>query len=291
MAEGGDLKIPGAGIGIGTVIPGPYNCLRVKRILFIFVLWFCSPRANAATIDIQDVNHVLSDVQKERARKIVDRMLVFHETHLKLQGELIVPVRLVPEEEFEQARKQVAPGIHTDSGFYSERKNEIFINRDKKYFGTLIHEVQHFVLRSGFQKPPKWLNEGLSEYFENSYISKNGEICIKEQNGKRARVCKWIESENHILPGLFKLTKDDWANNNASTEFRPSSLSWSLIYFLMSTPERRTKLDGIMMDMQDAKLNLDSVFEKYFAGGIEGLEKDWREFYSNRQGYPSFQKL
>ncbi len=83
----------------------------------------------------------------------------------------------------------------SNTGFYSSSLKTVIIYKNDKFLKTINHEMSHLILRSVVNPVPKWVNEGLAEWFEYFYAFNNH---VKEgiQNHKVARVKEWINKKN-----------------------------------------------------------------------------------------------
>ena len=90
----------------------------------------------------------------------------------------------------------------SDTGYYSLQRREMVIY--SKYgldqsLQTIYHEASHALMRSVPAPYPKWLNEGLAEYFEGGEPSP-GALVVSPQQVKEERVQKMLKFNR--LPSL-----------------------------------------------------------------------------------------
>jgi hypothetical protein len=250
----------------------------------IFVLAATADCSNG-NIVINDINRTLSASEKASLITLVEKQIRFHRTHSGFKTPVTLNIRLfTTKNDYVAYRKQNSTSP-SDSGYYSNRKKEIVTHKATKgYFKTLLHESQHALFRLTGAKAPKWLNEGLSQFFEQSYVE-NGTIFIKAGERDAAKVKKYRE-RNSLTPlsKLVNLTDKEWDSQFKGKEFQYYYECWSLIYFLMTNKNSRDRHDlvYILRDLKKgSKLTTLQAINHRYPGGINALERDWREFIKN----------
>ena len=272
-------------------VSGYVQCVHLERDAFPKQEWqrVDSPGSDSTSqeteaIIIQDINNVLSEQNISKITALIKKLIAFHKVHTNIPNPLIVKIRIFKlESDFKEYQKNISTTSTTNTAFYSISKNELVINKEKKeYVKSIIHEAQHMILRlNGFSKPPKWLNEGLSEFFEEMYIDTMGRTFAKEQSWRRKRLQKWLEEKS--LPELSEFlvwSSDDWEKKDEEIEYMCQTISWGLSYFLMGTPKGRVAL---IETIKELKMKRDSnpgmiLNNHYNNGGISTLERDYYTF-------------
>lgn len=164
----------------------------------------------------------------------------------------------------------------SDTGFYSVETREMVIyNRYglDDSLQTIYHEASHAILRSHPGPYPKWLNEGLAEYFEGGAPGDNS-LVIAPQTPKENRLQNMLK--NGRLPSLqsyLSLSPIDWQLRN-SPEPVSSTLGWSLVYFLMETPTGQEQVRKLI-SLHQQDISPIAAIEKVYPGGVLKLEQDW----------------
>ncbi len=241
-------------------------------------------------VSIKDINKVLTREDTSILVAIIDKEFTFHKAHLDISQSLSLPIRIFEsEQQYKQYQKKISKTSKSSNGFYSSSKKEMVINKNKHYLKIIVHEAQHFILRSKFENPPKWINEGLSEFYENAYIN-GSRIFVREQTRKRKRLEKWLQEKS--LPDMsdfLALSNDDWKIRNTNSEHRSSTISWGLIYFLMGTQEGRAVLSGTIEELnRETDKTVEMILDNFYEGGVDALERDFRLFI---QRVPSEQEI
>jgi|GEM_PF-4981941 len=178
----------------------------------------------------------------------------------------------------------------TDGAFYSSKFHEAVVwkrKNDKLLFKDICHEVSHLLVsnllnrqQKYFKKRPLWINEGLSEYFEN-LVFEDDNIVVKPNLVKFERCKDWLTNDQLIsLSQYLAFNNKEWrANDIKEKQYQSRTLGWSLVYFLFSKPEGSSLvgkiLDNMVNGQTDSKHSINSVVKSY-PGGVAALERDWK---------------
>ncbi|MGQ0644318.1 MAG: DUF1570 domain-containing protein [Elusimicrobiota bacterium] len=219
----------------------------------------------------------------------VDRIVRVHEERFGLSYPpgLEVDVRVYGRfQDFKRYQKATSKA-QSNSGYYSIGRREIVVwagSSPEKLSRIVFHEANHFLLRNRLPDPPKWVNEGLSEYFEYMQV-RPGETHFARQGPKLER-CRRRLADGRLM-GLkesLSLAGADWDGLNRSDDKIASSMSWSLVYFLLSSEEKGAVLRGLIQTLsQDSSVDPAQVIQALYGGGVEGLERDWHAWMSSSQ--------
>ena len=253
-----------------------------KTLLFVcFCFLLVQQPLSAQFITVNDINRNLSRMDIQTIRPVLEKQAAFHSKHLDLPSRIEIPVRVFTStEDYRRHQKAISTSSTSKNGFYSASKREVIVNKNKNYLSTLKHEAQHFILRSQFRSPPKWINEGLSEFYESSTV-RGGYVFVQTQNNKHKRLKQWID--NNSLPALdewLNISNSEWRTQNKASEDRLSStLSWGLVYFLMSSDNGKSVLSDTIRDLQNQKkLKSAEILNKHYRGGLKALQEDFEQF-------------
>ena len=173
--------------------------------------------------------------------------------------------------DFERYKEKVAPGLKTNSGFYTSLNNEasIVMRRDRRETLAVVrHEAVHVIMAGLYGPTPTWFNEGLAEYFENLEIhTMAAHIPANMDSFKLLRQL----SSNHTLPKIndyLGLTEKQWREGDQATMY---ALGWGMIYFLMADEKNRNFLSSLMKSLFDhacQPFSSQTFFESNYPGGI-----------------------
>lgn len=206
--------------------------------------------------------------------------------HQSPSGHPLVVHLFCSEAEYRAYGASTGSDASSDTGYYSLQRNEMVVY--SKYglaqsLQTIYHEASHALLRSQPGPYPKWLNEGLAEYFEGGVPQQDGQLLIMPQRLKESRIQRLFKAGQ--LPGLQAyLSQSDkvWQAAN-SPEPLSSTIGWSLVYFLMESESGRQTLQSLVKLHRSEMLPLQAVNQVY-PGGVRAFEQDWHQWLqSSRQ--------
>lgn len=166
------------------------------------------------------------------------------------------------------------------SGYYIPQRKEVVTWRQHSFeqmLEVITHEASHALMRHRFGEVPPWLNEGLSEYFERMEVF--AMAVVIHPNPQWDQLVREEVRNGSIEPlrQYMALSQQGWQLNNVQDN-RSYAQAWSLVYFLMSTPEG-TRLLGRLLDTLDrvgaADFSAVDAIDTNFNGGLAVLESRW----------------
>jgi hypothetical protein len=166
------------------------------------------------------------------------------------------------------------------AGYYDRKRAEAVLWTQphiKNMLPVIFHESHHAILRGHFKNIPKWINEGLSEYFEGLKISSN-RVRVAPQFRKDIKIKMWLR-ENSLpqLTSFFDIPDCKWQNEKKDRESVPPAIAWSLVYFLMESKDRRDILKAMLQDLKtNQKRSAQQLIHLHYPGGLENFEHEWR---------------
>lgn len=255
----------------------------MKAILFLLISLFYFSFGFGQTINITHIDTELSSSDIEQIKKVYELERhyyynVFDELNsnvdLKVYGDF---------KEFKHYQSLISKGSKSNSGFSSFIMKEAIVYKKKSYLNVTNHELSHLILQEAIPRCPKWLNEGLAEYFE-YFQFKDNQYQLRLQYHKIDRVVNWLEEGKINLKKFLRQTKDSWNDNNKKPDFYSSSLSYSLILFLQEKEPEILK--NILLESKEEKPILKSI-KRLYPGGLEGLEADFKEYCYLRKESPT----
>ena len=173
-------------------------------------------------------------------------------------------------------------GKKKSSGFYSSKKNEAVIKQTRSVNTTLktvIHETSHLLLSYNYGHVPRWLDEGLAEYFEGMQLSFSS-VEIPPNLRWHKNLKQQLLSDNlYSLREYVSLSPRNWiaydnANNNLGYAY-----GWSIISFLMSSDKGQHTLKQLFVGLKNSARKKDysfNVIDRFYPGGFVNFEAQWK---------------
>ena len=235
------------------------------------------------------IHDLAPDAVRMQTRIMADtqQIFLFLARHLEIDNlrQVYLDLRLLPTKQaFAAYRKKVAPKLNTNSGFYSSGRNEAVVRMhsgrhgDDRTLGVVRHETSHLIAAALFGSLPKWLNEGLAEYFER--LDVDGQAKIVRPSAYYLKTLRH-HLRDGSLPALhrhLRLSRKQWLRLDQDLAY---GIGWSLVYYLMAEPHGRHLL-AQLLDAQAAKrcqrFSTSDYIDRHYPGGISQLEQRWRNW-------------
>ncbi|HLG59741.1 MAG TPA: DUF1570 domain-containing protein [Vicinamibacterales bacterium] len=123
------------------------------------------------------------------------------------------------------------------SGYYQSEADQDFIVMDSsviqiRSFEVILHEYQHSITRNNWRGLPRWVNEGLAEFYSTFQMSADGK---RYQLGRPKTYRLAALVSGGTMP-LEKFLTDDGRSVRMEERFRASifyAQSWALVHFMV----------------------------------------------------------
>lgn len=183
------------------------------------------------------------------------------------------------EQDYRAYGQSTGSDASSDTGYYSLERREMVVFSKygiEQSLQTIYHEASHALLRSQPGPYPKWLNEGLAEYFEGGQPVP-GAMIIAPQPNKESRMQRLLNSNQlPSLRGYLGQSNQAWQIANAP-EPLSSTIGWSLVYFLMETPAGQEQVRKLVNLHRQQIDNVEAINQVY-PGGVVMLEQNWHNW-------------
>jgi hypothetical protein len=143
---------------------------------------------------------------------------------------------------------------------------------------VLAHEGFHQFL--GYElglEVPVWLNEGMAQYFETSYVG-NGRLHTGLISKPKLRVAQYLFGAGRGL-SISELLQMDRATFYANAQVT-YPMSWALVYYLMTRDGSSYSNSRFRRYLQDLKFNRDDIasFQRRFGRDSYQWESDFQRY-------------
>ncbi len=288
--------------------------LRTKSSTSYQLGAFSLPRVLFSSELTRDTNHLpaiqfleedrpLSPRTERYLRKGINFMHKFYITKFgyAFPKDFTVKIRVFRDlSDYQNYTSQVASSpIKAHIGLYVHHLQEIIVWQGPdslRFMKTVFHETSHLMLRSQSNFCPRWLNEGLSEYFEELDVT--GEVpVINPQPRKDLRLKERLaKGEIPCLNDYLTQTNRQWSRADNSSD-SPRMIAWSLVYYLMEKEEGQQVVKDMLHyfkryqsspDQITQTVNtfteMDSLTQASALGANEPiLEQDWLQWIGQQR--------
>ncbi len=251
-----------------------------------------APRPVAAPEVFQPPHVVLDDLlgtllpaDKQRAESIGDGILNFYGG--SLQGPIHIATRnFMDEAAFRTLVQQVYGSPVNVIGFYYTSEDEIVVGPSSERFKTLVHEMNHFLVEKIVPNPPTWLNEGLSEFFEEASLDPEG-LKIRLPAWRQRSLQRWKNGgQQPNLSGILQMTPQDVLAHGEVGSYLLRALAWSIVDFLTSTESGRALFQKYLTELNARRTGSDpyTAMVMAYSGSIRQFEAEWLKHVDRRLG-------
>jgi hypothetical protein len=225
----------------------------------------------------------------------VPRILTFMVSELGFEFEVeSIDLNIEVFDDFGQfeAYKSENSDLHYEvEGYYAVEEDRILVWKnqfDQKLLATIYHEGTHAILRRKLDFVPRWIDEGLAEFFEGLRIHGSNSVVLGPEfnDGWSKRFLY----ENRIIPlnEFLRMTNHQWLELDEQTRHLPRIMAWSLVAFLMETDEGRQVLRRYVETLKrvpttDALALAYQELNSAYPGGVARLERQWRAWITGKR--------
>ena len=224
----------------------------------------------AAKLSVDSISQLESKITK--TYKILGRMINIQKMR-RVEVDLLL---LGNPAEYAAIRSRLAPTLSANNqGFYSGLHNKAVVHSKwlKQTEATAIHESVHVINNGLMMHSPRWLNEGLAEYFEGlKAIGSAAEISpIPAQ-------IRWLKTHRPAPITELLDARTRWQDDRQSSYY---ATAWALVYFFMGERNQRGVfgdfLNQIIDDGCDAT---DSItwMQQHYPGGVQNLQRQFSKW-------------
>ncbi|WP_345952772.1 DUF1570 domain-containing protein [Mucilaginibacter sp. PAMB04168] len=176
--------------------------------------------------------------------------------------------------QFNQAKKEANVTV-THTGFYSPATKECFVFKGEGFQHVINHEVSHLFMHfQNVKRMPRWVDEGLAEFFEEIYVGDNGAIYINAQPGRLQRMKEYVrDGKLDLYDFLSEQTNAGW-NKKEELTFR-YDVAYALVYYIVKTNPQF--INHIFSALQDDKSSVDALGLVY--SNLEILQNRLKLYY------------
>lgn len=258
----------------------------------IFLLIFFATPANAQWLEASSDHFVIYSDQKERdVRDFTERLERYHNA----MAEVLQQKRPKPSPSNrvtiyvvrDQSEMTKLIGDSSIAGFYIPRAggSTAFVSRvdsdiAKASFSEIIllHEyAHHFLFSISDEIYPRWMNEGMAEFFGTAMFNKDGSVGVglpaKHRNLELVYADK-VPIEDLIDTSLYLKKKSKFGDSFYGR-------SWILFHYLFFSQERSGQLSKYLTNIQSGMNELDAA--KAAFGDLGKLDRELDAYYTRRQ--------
>jgi len=236
-------------------------------------------------IDINDVDHVLTEQEKQQITEDVNNVYQFFDKHLYFSMYKTVPVKIRLYQTQQAYQRYLAQqyGEHNakhSRGIYIRASNEIvlFVNPDERWrtFWTIKHETSHAIVDTVTPFVPAWLNEGLAENMEALSVERE-KLVLKPHRENHALVARaqqqgqWLDVKDFLT-----LSSQRYYQQLQSGPSMNQANAGELVRLFLSTrPGKDFVIRLIHIYELGSRQYGAYIVDEHYIGGLTVLQNDW----------------
>lgn len=260
----------------------------VMKYFFFLCVIFIGSTVFGQKLILNELDCQISEEGKQQIAQIVEHEFQFYESFLNISRDVEIQVNIYGNHDVFKTTQEIISTSRTNSAFYSNKHNQIFINyregrTEEKVLSVIAHESNHFILKHDGTKMRKWINEGMSEYFEQAYLDTDGRIAFNEPASFVNFVNEEFENNKVNLKKFIGWSDNKWKAVNKN-KFYSYRLSWAILNYLFMN-EQQDVVKQILKELKQNPNNSEKIVERNYNGGIAQLEKDMKKYYKMKQDF------
>ncbi|MDR1679574.1 MAG: DUF1570 domain-containing protein [Prevotellaceae bacterium] len=251
----------------------------MKQIILLAVFAFTAISIQPQVYIFENSGQPIST--KDRVK--IDRVIQYETEFYKQFGEIDtiqIKLRLFAKKEAYQAylkSNKIAKTFYHSGGMYRPKTKELLVLKPENanYLKIVYHETSHYLLHLVISKQPRWLSEGLAEYFENINLGKK-KITHEIPPATTSFIKSMIDLKEIDLQDFILMKSKDFWKETITNESYPYRISHGIVYFLIEKDSEQFK--QIVLKIKNGSASYDTINETY-AGGFTQFEKDFIKYY------------
>jgi len=245
-----------------------------KRLLFLLAN-LISLTTFAQYVEINTVNCKISDTEQKKIEKLIAYERMFCNEIFETSNNITVPVKINLYGKSKDYRieknKYNAP---SPTGFYIPAINEAFIMKGSDFIPVALHEASHSIFQFNYQKAPKWLNEGLAEFFETLDFDSEGNLYSYPQSNRIKSIKAGLDfKDTDRLKNFFKIYDGTFYGHGVDDNY---NTAYSVIYFFIKSKSTKGLKNIIKLTAQG--YDTEKAIELTY-GSFSAFEASYKQFY------------
>lgn len=247
----------------------------MKKILLILVaILFCSC-LYAQNVEINLINCKINDNDQRKIEKLIAYERMFCNEIFETENNISVPVKInlygkYKDYKIEKERYKAA----SNTGFYIPQINQSFIYKSGDFIAVALHEASHSIFQFNYPGAPRWINEGLAEFFETLDFDSEGNLYASPQSNRIKSIKAGLAfKDGERLKTFFRIYDRKFYGHDMSENY---NTAYSVIYYFIKGKNTKVLKNIIKLTSQgnDTIKAIELVY-----GSFEIFEERYKRFY------------
>ena len=230
----------------------------------------------AQYVEINLVNCKISDTEQKKIEKLIAYERMFCNEIFETRENITVPVKINLYGKNKDYRVEKAKyNAPSPTGFYIPAINEAFIMKGSDFIAVTLHEASHSIFQFNYQKAPKWLNEGLAEFFETLDFDSEGNLYSYPQSNRIKSIKAGLDfKDTDRLKNFFKIYDGKFYGHGVDDNY---NTAYSIIYYFIKNKTTTGLKNIIKLTAQG--YDTEKAIELTY-GSFTAFERSYKQFYN-----------
>ncbi|MFD2582127.1 DUF1570 domain-containing protein [Pedobacter vanadiisoli] len=249
-----------------------------KVLILVFLIFpnLISFSLYAQYVEINLVNCKINDNEQKKIEKLIAYERMFCNEIFETRENITVPVKINLYGKSKDYRleknKYNAP---SSTGFYIPAINQAFIMKSGDFIPVALHEASHSIFQFNYQKAPKWLNEGLAEFFETLDFDSEGNLYSYPQSNRIKSIKAGLSTmDAERLKTFFKIYDGTFYRHGIDDNY---NTAYSMIYYFVKN--KRTAALKNIIKLTAQGYDTEKAIELTY-GSFDAFEASYKQFYN-----------
>jgi len=249
---------------------------KVHILVFLIFPNLISFSLYAQYVEINLVNCKINDNEQKKIEKLIAYERMFCNEIFETRENITVPVKINLYGKSKDYRleknKYNAP---SSTGFYIPAINQAFIMKSGDFIPVALHEASHSIFQFNYQKAPKWLNEGLAEFFETLDFDSEGNLYSYPQSNRIKSIKAGLATmDAERLKTFFKIYDGTFYRHGIDDNY---NTAYSMIYYFVKN--KRTAALKNIIKLTAQGYDTEKAIELTY-GSFDAFEASYKQFYN-----------
>ncbi|MGM9477417.1 DUF1570 domain-containing protein [Pedobacter sp. GSP4] len=247
----------------------------MNKLLLLLLVNLISFPLYAQYVELNLIGCKISDTEQKKIEKLIAYERMFCNEIFETKNNISLPVKINlfgKSKDFRLAKREYNAPAKSD-GFYVPALNQAFVYKGSDFISVATHEASHSIFESNFKKSPKWINEGLAEFFETLDFDGDGNLYAYPQSARIKNIKTGIalNGTGHINQFL-KIYDGSFYGHDINDNY---NTAYGIIYFFIKSKSANTLKKIIKLTNQgyDTEKAIEITF-----GSFAAFEKSYTIF-------------
>lgn len=249
----------------------------MQKFLLLIIANLLSLSLYAQYVDINLVNCRISEAEQKKIEKLIAYERMFCNEIFETRDNITAPVKINlygKAKDYRLEEKKYNVSINS-AGFYIAAINEAFVYKSSNFIPIALHEASHSIFQFNYKRAPKWLNEGLAEFFETLDFDSDGNLYSYPQNERIKSIKAGLDAKDtDRLKNFFKIYSGSFYGHDVDDNY---NTAYSMIYFFIKTKttDRLKKIIKLTNQGYDTEKAIELTM-----GSFRLFEERYKQFYT-----------